>query len=95
MIRSFRGITPKIAASAYVDPGAHVIGDVTVGERSSIWPTAVLRGDIEPIRVGAKTNIQDGSSDPHRSRVSRDRSAIASRWDMPRCCTAAWSKTTA
>lgn len=61
MIRSFRGITPKIAASAYIDPGAHVIGDVEVGERSSIWPTAVLRGDIEPIHVGAMTNIQDGS----------------------------------
>src|SRR5574341_398912 len=61
MIRSFRGLTPRIAASAYVDPGAHVIGDVEVGERSSIWPTAVLRGDLEPIRVGADTNIQDGT----------------------------------
>jgi gamma-carbonic anhydrase len=61
MIRSFRGNKPKIAASAYVDPGAHVIGDVEIGERSSIWPTVVLRGDIEPIRVGAETNIQDGT----------------------------------
>ena len=61
MIRSFRGITPRIAASAYVDVGAHVIGDVEMGERSSIWPTATLRGDIEPIRVGADTNIQEGT----------------------------------
>ena len=61
MIRSFRGNKPKIADSAYVDPGAHVIGDVEIGESSSIWPTAVLRGDLEPIRVGAMTNIQDGS----------------------------------
>jgi carbonic anhydrase/acetyltransferase-like protein (isoleucine patch superfamily) len=61
MIRSFRGIKPRIAASAYVDPGAHVIGDVEIGERSSIWPAAILRGDIEPIRVGADTNIQDGT----------------------------------
>jgi carbonic anhydrase/acetyltransferase-like protein (isoleucine patch superfamily) len=61
MIRSFRGNKPKIAASAYVDPGAHVIGDVEIGERSSIWPAVVLRGDIEPIRVGAETNIQDGT----------------------------------
>jgi len=61
MIRSFRGNKPKIADSAYVDPGAHVIGDVEIGEGSSIWPTAVLRGDLEPIRVGAMTNIQDGS----------------------------------
>jgi carbonic anhydrase/acetyltransferase-like protein (isoleucine patch superfamily) len=61
MIRSFRGINPKIADSAYVDPGAHVIGDVEIGERSSVWPCVVLRGDIEPIRVGADTNIQDGT----------------------------------
>jgi len=61
MIRSFRGIKPRIAASAYIDPGAHVIGDVEIGERSSVWPAAVLRGDIEPIRVGADTNIQDGT----------------------------------
>jgi gamma-carbonic anhydrase len=61
MIRSFRGIKPRIAASAYVDPGAHVIGDVEIGERASIWPCVVLRGDIEPIRIGADTNIQDGT----------------------------------
>jgi carbonic anhydrase/acetyltransferase-like protein (isoleucine patch superfamily) len=61
MIRSFRGIKPRIAASAYVDPGAHVIGDVEIGERASVWPAAVLRGDIEPIRVGNDTNIQDGT----------------------------------
>ncbi|MEP6962384.1 MAG: gamma carbonic anhydrase family protein, partial [Acidobacteriota bacterium] len=60
MIRTLRGITPRIAASAYIDPGAHVIGDVTVGERASIWPTTVLRGDIEPIRIGDDTNVQDG-----------------------------------
>jgi gamma-carbonic anhydrase len=61
MIRSFRGTNPRIAASAYVDRGAYVIGDVEIGERSSVWPAAVLRGDIEPIRVGADTNIQDGT----------------------------------
>jgi len=61
MIRSFRGTKPRIAASAYIDPGAHVIGDVEIGERASIWPCVVLRGDIEPIRIGADTNIQDGT----------------------------------
>jgi len=61
MIRSFRGTKPRIAASAYIDPGANVIGDVEIGERASIWPCVVLRGDIEPIRVGAETNIQDGA----------------------------------
>jgi carbonic anhydrase/acetyltransferase-like protein (isoleucine patch superfamily) len=61
MIQSLRGIVPRIASSAYIHPGAHVIGDVTIGERASVWPTAVLRGDIEPISVGDDTNIQDGA----------------------------------
>ena len=59
MIRSFRGIAPKVALSAYVDPSAQVIGDVEIGERSSVWPNASLRGDTGPIRVGADTSIQD------------------------------------
>lgn len=61
MIRSFRGRTPKIAASAYIDPQAVVIGDVTIGEDSSVWPCVVVRGDVNFIRIGARTNIQDGS----------------------------------
>lgn len=59
MIRKFRGIEPKVAPSAYVDPSAQLIGDVMVGERSSIWPNASLRGDIGPIRIGQETSIQD------------------------------------
>ena len=66
MIRSFRGIKPKIAASAYVDLGAQVIGDVEIGERASFWPCVVLRGDIEPIRVGSGPNIPAGTGIPHR-----------------------------
>lgn len=61
MIRSFRGIAPNIAVSAYVDPSAAVIGDVTVGERSSIWPHVTARGDTGPIRIGEETSIQDNS----------------------------------
>ena len=61
MIRSLRGIAPRIAVSAYVDPGAHLIGNVIVGERSSVWPGSVLRGDNEPIQIGDDTNIQDGT----------------------------------
>ena len=56
----FKRKTPKIHASAFVAPGAHVIGDVVIGRRSSVWFTAVLRGDIDKIRVGDGTNIQDG-----------------------------------
>jgi carbonic anhydrase/acetyltransferase-like protein (isoleucine patch superfamily) len=59
MMRSFRGIAPKVAVSAYVDASAQIIGDVEIGERSSIWPNASLRGDTGPIRVGSESSIQD------------------------------------
>ncbi len=61
MILSLAGRTPRIAASAFVAESADVIGDVEIGENASIWFHAVLRGDIEPIHVGANSNIQDGS----------------------------------
>ena len=61
MIRTLGGVTPNIAASAYVDPSAQVIGDVVIGERSSIWPNAVLRGDVNLIRIGEESNVQDNS----------------------------------
>ena len=50
----------RIAASAYVAPGAQIVGDVTLGEQSSVWYNAVLRGDCAPITVGCRTNLQDG-----------------------------------
>jgi carbonic anhydrase/acetyltransferase-like protein (isoleucine patch superfamily) len=59
MIRPFRGVHPQIPASAYVDMSAQVIGDVHIGEQSSVWCNAVLRGDMFYIRVGDRTNIQD------------------------------------
>jgi carbonic anhydrase/acetyltransferase-like protein (isoleucine patch superfamily) len=52
---------PAIHPTAYIHPAAHVIGDVTLGARASIWPTAVLRGDTAPIVVGDDSNVQDGS----------------------------------
>ena len=52
--------SPEVADSAWVAPGAYVVGDVHLGEESSVWYGAVLRGDTEPIRIGARTNIQDG-----------------------------------
>lgn len=61
MILTLAGRTPRIAASAYVAPSADVIGTVDLGENSSVWFQCVLRGDIEPIRVGANSNIQDGT----------------------------------
>jgi carbonic anhydrase/acetyltransferase-like protein (isoleucine patch superfamily) len=61
MIRKFRGLAPTVAPSAYIDPSAQVIGDVVLGDRSSVWPCAVLRGDTAPIRIGDETSIQDNS----------------------------------
>lgn len=60
-IRSFAGKTPEIATSAYVDESALVIGDVKIGEDSSIWPMSVVRGDVHSIIIGKCTNIQDAS----------------------------------
>ena len=61
MIRTYRGRKPQVAATAYIDPQAVVIGDVTIGEHSSVWPCVVVRGDVNYIRIGARTNVQDGS----------------------------------
>jgi len=58
-IRSLQGKTPNIADSAFVDETAIVIGDVTIGEDSSIWPMTVVRGDVQKITIGKRTNIQD------------------------------------
>jgi carbonic anhydrase/acetyltransferase-like protein (isoleucine patch superfamily) len=61
MIRSYKGITPTIPASCYVDDSAQIIGDVVLGEHASVWMNAVLRGDVHEIRIGAYSNIQDCS----------------------------------
>lgn len=61
MIRSYRGIEPKIAATAFIEESAHIIGDVHIGEHSSVWFGCVLRGDVYHIRIGDNTNIQDGT----------------------------------
>ena len=61
MLRSFKGITPKIAPSAFIEESAQLIGDVEIGEESSVWFNCVLRGDVYHIRVGDYTNIQDGA----------------------------------
>jgi carbonic anhydrase/acetyltransferase-like protein (isoleucine patch superfamily) len=60
-IRPYRGKRPQIAASAYIDPASVIVGDVVIGEDTSVWPLSVIRGDVNYIRIGARTNIQDGS----------------------------------
>ncbi len=60
-IRPYKGISPSIGAGVYIDPQAAIIGDVSIGADSSIWPLCSLRGDVHYIRIGERTNIQDGS----------------------------------
>jgi carbonic anhydrase/acetyltransferase-like protein (isoleucine patch superfamily) len=61
VIRPYRGTVPQVHPTAYIDDSAQVIGDVHIGEESSIWMCAVLRGDVHTIRVGRRTSIQDGT----------------------------------
>ena len=60
-IRAYQSILPCIAQSVYVDEQAVVIGKVQIGENSSLWPCAVVRGDVNTIQIGERTNIQDGA----------------------------------
>jgi len=60
-IHAYKGILPKIGENVFIAPGAHIIGDVTIGAGSSIWFNCVVRGDVYDIRIGAGSNIQDGS----------------------------------
>lgn len=60
-ILPFAGKAPVVADDAFVAPGSHLIGDVTIGSQSSIWYNCVLRGDVNSIRIGERTNVQDGS----------------------------------
>ena len=60
-VRSFKGVSPKLGTAAYIDESAVVIGDVELDEDASIWPMCSIRGDVNLIRIGARTNIQDGS----------------------------------
>ena len=61
VVRAHDGIVPRIANSAYVDEHAQVIGDVVIGEHSSIWPHATVRGDLNSIRIGNDTSVQDNA----------------------------------
>jgi carbonic anhydrase/acetyltransferase-like protein (isoleucine patch superfamily) len=60
-IRPHKGINPKFGSKTFVDSTAIIIGDVELGEDTSVWPYAVIRGDMHQIRIGARTSVQDGS----------------------------------
>ncbi|WP_248925450.1 gamma carbonic anhydrase family protein [Paenibacillus hamazuiensis] len=61
MFHSYGQFVPKVHSSVFIAPGAHIIGDVTIGEMSTVWYNTVLRGDLAPIMIGSRSNIQDGS----------------------------------
>ena len=60
-IRPYNGILPTLGERAYIDPAASVIGDVVLGDDVSVWPFTVIRGDVNFVRIGARTNVQDGT----------------------------------
>lgn len=61
MLRPHRGRMPRVHPTAYIDDSAQVIGDVEIGEESSVWMLAVIRGDVHRIRIGRRSNVQDGT----------------------------------
>jgi carbonic anhydrase/acetyltransferase-like protein (isoleucine patch superfamily) len=61
MLRSHKGREPRVHVTAFVDVSAQIIGDVEIGESSGVWMNAVLRGDVNAIRLGARSNVQDGA----------------------------------
>jgi len=77
-IRTYQGISPTIGENVYVDEASVVIGDVTLENDSSIWPGAVIRGDVNHIRIGARTNIQDGAV----LHVSHKTDALPDGWPL-------------
>jgi carbonic anhydrase/acetyltransferase-like protein (isoleucine patch superfamily) len=69
MIVTYRGITPEVHPTAYIEESARVLGDVVIGAESSVWFNVVIRADVHHVRIGARTNIQDNST----IHVTRDR----------------------
>jgi carbonic anhydrase/acetyltransferase-like protein (isoleucine patch superfamily) len=61
MLRSYKGVSPRVDPGAYIDESAQVIGDVEIGAEASVWMNAVVRGDVHWIRIGARSNVQDGT----------------------------------
>ena len=77
MLRSYRGKSPSVAASVFIDASAQVIGNVEIGPESSVWMNAVIRGDVHSVRIGARTNLQDGTivhvmNDTHPTTIGDD-----------------------
>src|SRR5688500_6546805 len=77
MLRPHRGRLPRVHPTAYIDDSAQVIGDVEIGEESSVWMAVVIRGDVHRIRIGSRSNVQDGTivhvmKDTHATTIVND-----------------------
>jgi carbonic anhydrase/acetyltransferase-like protein (isoleucine patch superfamily) len=77
MLRPYRGLRPRVHPTAYIDDSAQVIGDVEIGEESSVWMCVVVRGDVNRIRIGRRSNVQDGTivhvmKDTHPTLIADD-----------------------
>ena len=77
MLRPHRGRLPRVHPTAYIDDSAQVIGDVEIGEESSVWMAVVIRGDVHRIRIGQRSNVQDGTvvhvmKDTHATTIGDD-----------------------
>ena len=77
MLRAHRGRMPRVHPTAYIDSSAQVIGDVEIGEESSVWMAVVIRGDVNRIRIGQRSNVQDGTvvhvmKDTHATTIGDD-----------------------
>jgi carbonic anhydrase/acetyltransferase-like protein (isoleucine patch superfamily) len=77
MLRPYRGQLPRVHPSAFIDGSAQVIGDVEIGEESSVWMCVVIRGDVNRIRIGRRSNVQDGTivhvmKDTHPTTIGND-----------------------
>ncbi len=91
-IITFLGIEPDIHAEAFIAPGAYVIGKVEIVAKSSIWYNCTVRGDEEPIHIGAGTNIQDGTTIHTSGGIADTWIAATMFWsDICPCCMAAGS----
>lgn len=60
-LRAYKGVSPQLGEAVYIDPMATVIGDVVLGDDCSVWPMVAIRGDVNQVRIGARSNIQDGT----------------------------------
>jgi carbonic anhydrase/acetyltransferase-like protein (isoleucine patch superfamily) len=85
MIRSFNGMSPKIAPSAFVSEAAYVIGDVEIGENSSVWPGAVIRGDICKIVIGDRSSVEDNCVVHGATRITIDNNVIIGHGAVVHC----------